>query len=254
MAFVCPAPAVDALTGGGASACLARIQGSPPTLAGQAMHQLQQAEQFLRIIEGLNSATQSLEQAWSGQASEAAVQKIMSTISSFIRIVDAIQQGAALLKITGGLIASAQTGYCSVMQSVNPTVASLMSNPWTWTAAQALASGSLGSVNTYVAVIEAAIHIKGAGQIMQQVAILTTIMMEIEQLSQGGGNAASDASAIIGLYRAGKMEYNTLNPSSTPSSTPAASQCLAPAASPSSISQAVASPQGDLSDQFAGDS
>jgi uncharacterized protein YukE len=229
MAFACPAPAVDACTGGGASACLAKIQGSPPAIAGTAAQRLHQAAQFVRIIEDLSTATQSLQQAWSGEASEAAVQKIMSTIGSFIRIVDAIQQGAALLNITGGLIASAQTGYCGVMSSVNPTVASMMSNPWTYSAAQALASGSLASVNTWITVIQAAIHVKGAGQIMQQVAMLTTIMMDIERLAQGGGNAASDASALIGLYRAGKMEANSLNPPSNPSS----------------MSGAMSSPQGD---------
>jgi uncharacterized protein YukE len=227
MAFACPAPAVDCLTGGGASATLARSQGSPEHISAAAAHRLRQAEQFIRIIEQLSSATQSLEQAWSGQASEAAVQKITSTIGSFMKIVQAIEEGAALLGVTGGLIASAQTGYCSVMSSVNPTVASLMSNPWTYSAAQALATGSLASVNTWINAIQAALHIQGAGKIMQQVGMLTAIVMDIERLAQGGGSAASDASALIGLYRAGKTEAGALGLGS------------------SSLPGAISSPQGD---------
>jgi len=209
-----PAPAVNACTGGGAAALAAQtFPASPSLISATAAQRLHQAEQYLRIIEQLNSASQSLEKAWSGAASESAVQKITSSIGSFIRIVEAIQAGAALLHISSGLISSAQHGYNAVMHSVNPTVASLMSNPWTYGAAEALATGSVASLSTWITAIQAALHITGAGKMMQQVTILMAIISDIERLSQSGGNAASDASAMISLYRAGKQEYNIVGPS-----------------------------------------
>jgi hypothetical protein len=220
--------AVDAMTGGGGSAIAARIQGSPESVASTALHRLQQAEQFIRIIEQLTSVSQSLQQAWSGGASEAAVQKIMSSISSFMRIVQVMQEGAALLQVSSGMTAVTQTVWNATMGWVNPTVASAMSSPWTWEFAQALATGSVASMNTYVMGVQAALHVVGGTQMMQQVAELTTIVMDIERLAQGG-NAASEASDLIGLYRAGQMGVSSLGSSpalSSPQGNPSSGDVL----------------------------
>jgi uncharacterized protein YukE len=214
MAPLVAAPAVDVCTGGGAATIAGRICGSPESITATAMQRLQQAEHFIRIIEQLTSASQSLERAWSGAAAESAVQKIMSSIGSFIRIVEAIQQGAALLHLSAGLITSAQTAYNNVMSWVNPIVGHAISNPITYGFGEALATGSVASLNTYVLGVQAALQAVGAGKMMEQVAVLATVMMDIERLAQGGGNAAADASAMIGLYRAGKMGVSTLNSSS----------------------------------------
>jgi uncharacterized protein YukE len=217
MAPVMIPAAVDAMTYGGGSEIAVKIQGSPETVASTAAQRLQQAEQFMRIIEQLSSANQSLQQAWSGGASEAAVQKIMSSITSFIEIVEAIQEGAALLHLSSALTAMTQTVWNTVMGWVNPTVAHAMTCIYTWEFAEGLATGSVASMNTYVTGVQAALHVVGDTQMMQQVAVLTTIIMDIERLAQGG-NAASDASDLIGLYRAGQMGANSLSSSPATSS------------------------------------
>lgn len=242
--------AVDVCTGGSATALKSHINASPTGIKSKAGERLQKAQEFVRLISDLNSATQSLQSAWSGEAAESAVQKLMSTASSFFRIVDAMQQGAAILEVSADMIGGTQTAYKGVFSWVNPTVARALSSPWTWEFGQALASGSVSSMSTYVMGVQAALQALGAGKTMQQVAVLASILMEIEQLAQGNSNAASEASAIIGLYRAGRMEYKIQNPTQ---SSQAVGSCPAPAPAPSSLSQAVSSPQGDMSDAFAGD-
>lgn len=224
--------AVDCCTGGAATAIKTQINASPATIHTTAAQRLQTAEHYVRIITDLNSATQSLQNAWSGGASESAVAKITSTIGSFMRIVDAMEQGAALLHVSAGFIASAQAAYKAVFSWVNPTVARAISTPYSWEFGEALATGSVASVSTYVTGVQAALAALGAGKMMQQVVVLAAVMMDIEQLAQGNGNAASDASALIGLFRAGQQEYNIQN---------------------SPLNQAMNSPQGDPSTATAGD-
>jgi uncharacterized protein YukE len=172
--------------------------GSPEQIAVLAAQRLRQAEQFLQIIEQLNGATQQLSTAWSGSASQAAVQKITSTVAAFQKIVKVIQTGSALLGTSGTLVKSAQAGYTAVVSSVNPTVASLMSSPWTYGAATALSTAASSSLRAYITGVQAVLQGLGSGQLMQQVAMVMKVIQEIQQLS-GGASASSSAGSVASL-------------------------------------------------------
>jgi hypothetical protein len=79
---------------------------------------------------------------WSGAASETALKKITDSLQSFEKIIKVVQEGAQLLGVAGTLVKTAQTAYTSVVSAVNPTVAALMSNPWTHAAAVALSTAT----------------------------------------------------------------------------------------------------------------
>lgn len=191
--FVIPnSSAMDATAGsGGPSTFLPMIvTGSPEQIAALVAQRMSQAGKFLQIIEQLNSATQQLEQAWSGSASEAAVAKISNTVAAFEKIVEVIQAGAGLLGTAGTLVGSAQTAYTSVVSAVNPAVAALMSNPWTHGAAVALSTAASASLRAFIMGIQGTLQALGGGQLMQQVGTLMQLIQEIEQLSKSGNPAA----------------------------------------------------------------
>jgi uncharacterized protein YukE len=194
-----PSFAMDATAaGGGPSTMLPSIAtGSPAQISSHVAQRLRQAEQFIQIIESLTSTTQQLSSAWSGSASEAAVQKITTTVSAFMRIVKVIQSGSALLGVSGATVQSAQTAYTGVVSSVNPTVASLMSNPWTYSAATALSTAASGSLRSYIGLCQGLLTGLGSGNMMQQVSALMMIIQEIEQLSQSSSaSSASSATSV----------------------------------------------------------
>jgi uncharacterized protein YukE len=194
-----PSYAMDACAaGGGPCTMLPSIAtGSPTQISAHVAQRLRQAEQFIQIIESLTSTTQQLSNAWSGSASEAAVQKITATVSAFMRIVKVIQSGSALLGVSGTTVQSAQTAYRGVVGSVNPTVASLMSNPWSYSAATALATATSGSLRSYIGLCQGLLTGLGSGNMMQQVSALMMIIQEIEQLSQSSSaNSATTAATV----------------------------------------------------------
>lgn len=198
MAFMIPdSSAMNATSacGGPITVLPSIVTGSPEQIAAHVAQRVQQAEKFLQIIEQLNSATNQLSSAWSGGASEAAVQKISSTVSAFMSIVKVIQAGASLLSTSGILVGSAQTAYTSVVSAVNPTVASLMSNPWSYSAAVALSTSASSSLSGYIMGVQGVLQALGGGQMMQQVTMLMRIAQQIEQLATSGASVSSLLSA-----------------------------------------------------------
>jgi uncharacterized protein YukE len=234
MAFVIPPSAAMDVTaaGGGPVTMLPSIAtGSPEQISSHIAQRLRQAEQFIQIIESLTSTTQQLSSAWSGSASEAAVQKITTTVSAFMRIVKVIQTGSALLGISGATVQSAQTAYTGVVSSVNPTVASLMSNPWTYSAATALSTAASGSLRSYIGICQGLLTGLGSGNMMQQVMALMMIIQEIEQLSaSSSASSASSATSVV-----------TVTPATPAQSSTASGQ---PAAAPVSGAAASSQPNG----------
>jgi hypothetical protein len=177
--------------GGGPSTILPTIvTGSPQQIAAMVMQRMRQAQQFLQIIQQLQGSAQQLSQVWTGSASQAATQKIMSTVAAFQKIVSVIQAGSKMLGTAGTLVGSAQAGYTGVVSAVNPTVAGLMSNPFTYNAAVALSTSTSSTLKAFTTGIQGALQGLGAGQLMGQVSMLMQIIQEIEQLSKSGGSSA----------------------------------------------------------------
>lgn len=183
-----------ASSGGPGTFVMTIATGSPEQIASLVTQRLRQAEQYLQLIEQLSSATQQLQKAWTGGASEAAVKKITDTVSAFQKIVKVIQTGSKLLGVSGTLVKSAQTAYTGVVSSVNPTVAGLMSNPWTYSSAVALSTATSSSLRAYITGVQGVLQGLGSGQIMQQVTMLMQIVQEIEKLA--GGGAAPSATSV----------------------------------------------------------
>ncbi len=192
-----PSQAMDATAGsGGPSTFLFQIvTGQPEQIAQHSASLLQKATQFISLAEQFTQAGQQLSKVWSGQASQSAVQKITSSVQSFQKIIQVIQKGSQLLGISGTLVQTAQTGYKTVVGSVNPTVASLMSNPWTYSAAVALSTATSASLRAFITGIQGLLSGLGAAQLGAEIAALVQIIGEIEKLVQGSPSTSSSATS-----------------------------------------------------------
>jgi hypothetical protein len=201
--FVIPnSSAMDATAyGGGPGTFVAQIAtGSPESIEALVAQRLKQAEQFLALINQARTATQTLSKAWGGQASETAVKKFTDTLSSFEQIVKVIQVSSNLLTTSSTLIKTAQTGYTSVVNAVNPTVASLASNWWTYWAAVSLSTSVSAALRAFINGIEAMLSALGGGQLMQEVTTVIKIIGDIEKLIGSGshGNQVPPSGSFTG--------------------------------------------------------
>ncbi|HEY3753717.1 MAG TPA: hypothetical protein VGL80_31385 [Pseudonocardiaceae bacterium] len=190
--------AMDATaSSGGPSTFLPQIvTGQPAQIAQHSTGLLAKATQFISMLDEFTKAADQLKTVWSGQASQSAAQQITGSLQSFEKIIQVVQNGAKLLGVSGTLVQSAQTAYTSVVGSVNPTVASLMSNPWTYSAAVALSTATSASLRAFITAIEGLLSALGAGQLGAEIAGLVGIIGEIEQLASGSGaTAATTATA-----------------------------------------------------------
>lgn len=163
------------------------VTGSPEQIAQHVAGLLQKAMKFMSLVDEFSKAADQLGKVWSGDASESAQQKIAESLKSFQKIIKVIEEGAELLGIAGTLVQTAQTAYRTVVGAVNPTVASLMSNPWTYSAAVALSTATSASLRGFVQAIGAVLKAVGAVDLAQKLSALATIIGEIEKLFGGGG-------------------------------------------------------------------
>lgn len=192
--FVIPnSSAMDATAyGGGPGTFVAQIAtGSPERIAQLVEHRLKQAEEFLKLIEQARSAVQTLDKAWSGRAGETAVKKFTDTLESFEKIVKVIEATSQLLGVSGTLVKAAQTAYTTVVSAVNPVVASLASNWWTYWAAVSLSTSASAGLRAFIEGIEALLNALGGGQLAQEIAALVTIVQDVEKLIGSGSHGTS---------------------------------------------------------------
>ncbi|MBW8805400.1 MAG: hypothetical protein JF587_16365 [Catenulisporales bacterium] len=192
--FVIPnSSAMDATAyGGGPGTFVSQIAtGSPERIAQLVEHRLKQAEQFLSLINQGRSAVQTLEKAWSGQAGQTAAKKFTDTLDSFEKIVKVIEATSELLGTSGTLIKAAQTAYTTVVSAVNPVVASLASNWWTYWAAVSLSTTASAGLRAFISGIEAVLSALGGGELAQEIAMLVKIIGDVEKLIGSGSHGTS---------------------------------------------------------------
>ncbi|WP_328443020.1 WXG100 family type VII secretion target [Amycolatopsis sp. NBC_00438] len=158
------------------------VTGQPEQIAQHVLDLVKKAEQFLSMYTELSKAADQLGKIWSGAASESALKKITDSLDQLTKIIGVVQKGAELLGISGTLIKTAQEAYRAVVAAVNPTVASLMSNPWTYGAAVALSTGTSASLRAFITSIGALLKALGATDLAQQITQLATVIGEIEKL------------------------------------------------------------------------
>jgi uncharacterized protein YukE len=189
--------AMDATaTSGGPITFLPRIvTGQPEQIAAHVAQVLDKAKHFITLMDDFAKAEKQLAQVWSGAASETALKKITDSLQSFEKIIKVVQEGAQLLGVAGTLVKSAQAAYTSVVSAVNPTVAALMSNPWTHAAAVALSTATSASLRGFIEAIGGLLKTLGLTKIATEVTTLVSIIQELEKLF---GHAKSSSASTPG--------------------------------------------------------
>ncbi|QWF78125.1 WXG100 family type VII secretion target [Amycolatopsis sp. CA-230715] len=177
------------------------VTGSPEQIAKHVGELLKKATEFTNLMTEFTKAAEQLEKAWSGAASESALKKISDSIAALTKIIGVVEKGAELLGVSGTLVRTAQEAYRSVVGAVNPTVASLMSNPWTYGAAVALSTATSASLRGFVEAVGALLKALGVVDLANQISQLATIIGEIDKLLGGGdksGGATAPGAAAVG--------------------------------------------------------
>ncbi|MGA6166836.1 WXG100 family type VII secretion target [Amycolatopsis magusensis] len=171
------------------------VSGSPEQIAKHVGELLKKATEFATLLNEFAGAAKQLEKVWSGNASESALKKIADSLASLTKIIDVVRKGADLLGISGTLVQTAQQAYRSVVAAVNPTVASLMSNPWTYGAAVALSTATSASLKGFIQAIAALLKTLGVVDLAGQISQIATIIGEIEKLFGGGDKGTGSGGA-----------------------------------------------------------
>ncbi|MFI5609765.1 hypothetical protein [Amycolatopsis sp. NPDC051903] len=173
------------------------VTGQPEQIAKHVLDLLHKATEFASLYQELSKAADQLGKVWSGAASESALKKISDSLDQLTKIIGVIEKGAQLLGVSGTLVKTAQEAYRSVVAAVNPTVASLMSNWWTYGAAVALSTATSASLKAFITAIGALLKALGAGDLANQITQVAQIIGEIEKLFTGGdaGSAATAGAA-----------------------------------------------------------
>ncbi len=174
------------------------VTGQPEQIAKHVVDLVHKAEQFLAMYNELSKAADQLGKIWSGAASESALKKIGDSLDQLTKIIDVVRKGAELLGVSGTLIKTAQEAYRAVVSAVNPTVAALMSNWWTYGAAVALSTATSASLRAFITAIGALLKALGAVDLAQQVTTLAQVIGEIEKLFHHSSGSSGATTPSIG--------------------------------------------------------
>lgn len=174
------------------------VTGQPEQITKHVADLVRKAEQFLGMYNELTKAADQLGKIWSGAASESALKKISESLDQLTKIINVVQKGAELLGVSGTLIKTAQEAYRAVVSAVNPTVAALMSNWWTYGAAVALSTATSASLRAFITAIGALLKALGAVDLAQQVTTLAQVIGEIEKLFHHDSGSAGATTPSIG--------------------------------------------------------
>jgi len=174
------------------------VTGQPEQIAKHVVDLVKKAEQFLSMYTELTKAADQLGKIWSGAASESALKKISDSLDQLNKIINVVQKGAELLGVSGTLIKTAQEAYRAVVSAVNPTVAALMSNWWTYGAAVALSTATSASLRAFITAIGALLKALGAVDLAQQIMQLAQVIGQIEKLFHHESGSSGATTPSIG--------------------------------------------------------
>jgi uncharacterized protein YukE len=171
--------------------------GSPEQIAKHVAELVKKAAECQSLYTEFVKAAEQLEKLWSGAASETALKKISDSLTSLTKIITVVEKGAELLGVSGTLVKAAQEAYRAIVSAVNPTVAALMSNWWTYGAAVALSTATSASLRAFIEAIGALLKALGVVDLASQISQLATIITEIEKLF-GATSATTPAGTTPG--------------------------------------------------------
>ena len=151
-----------AVRDGGPGAVLAEIlTGSPERVARHSTGLFGAATELIALQDEFALVRRRLDAAWSGRAAASTVRKLDDALAELHRITADIEHGAALLRVAGSLVASAQIAYQLVVSELNPTVAELMAQPAGRVAAAALSEMATASLREFLTILTGLLHVIG---------------------------------------------------------------------------------------------
>ncbi|MEU9506051.1 hypothetical protein AB0D32_07190 [Micromonospora sp. NPDC048170] len=193
--------AMDAAAGGrgpGTVALPSIVGGDPSAIVAHAAALTTRVARLVTLLADLERAREQLREVWSaGSASESVVQKLNSSFASFQKIIETVYAGIRELEGAAAQLTTAQAAYRAVVGAVNPTVAALMSNPYTRAAGRALAVSTTGILKAFLTGIGGILTAIGVTNLGQILTGLATIVGQVEQLfSKNNDGGSSPAPAL----------------------------------------------------------
>ncbi|BCL12538.1 WXG100 family type VII secretion target [Micromonospora sagamiensis] len=193
--------AMDAAAGGrgpGTVALPTIVGGNPQAILAHAAALTARVTRLVTLLADLERARDQLREVWSADsASDSVVQKLSRSFASFQQIIETVYAGIRELEGAAAQLTTAQGGYRAVVSAVNPTVAALMSNPYTQAAGRALAVSTTGILKAFLTGIGGILTAIGVTNLGQILTGLATIVGQVEQLfSKNNGGGAASAPAL----------------------------------------------------------
>jgi len=206
--------AMDAAAHGGGptSRVLPWIAGTDPEQVLRYLAQLTgQLTKITGIVNQIGDARGALRTAWpSGSASNGAITKFTQALTAFQKITQAVAALQAEIQAVAMALRLVQNGYRAVVGSVNPTVAALLSNPYTRHAAAALSTSTTSGLASYVTATKAALDTIGLVRMVAIATQLATIANELETLlSNDSAVAAGRTPAMTKVTPTGSGGFGT---------------------------------------------
>lgn len=158
------------------------INGNPGQILKQVTELLQKASEFAQLYEQLKQAGEQLRKVWRGPASGAASKKITTLLESFTKIISVVREVARKLGLAASIIQKAQVAFKTIVAAINPTVAGLMSNPWTYAAAVALSTATSGALKGFLAALGALLKSLGAVELAAKLTTMAEVIGHLEKL------------------------------------------------------------------------
>ncbi|MER7332691.1 MULTISPECIES: WXG100 family type VII secretion target [unclassified Micromonospora] len=193
--------AMDAAAGGrgpGTVALPTIVGGNPQAILAHAAALTARVARLVTLLADLERAREQLREVWSaGSASDSVVQKLNKSFASFQQIIETVYAGVRELEGAAAQLTTAQSAYRAVVGAVNPTVAALMSNPYTQAAGRALAVSTTGILKAFLTGIGGILTAIGVTNLGQILTGLATIVGQVEQLfSKNNDGGAAPAPAL----------------------------------------------------------
>ncbi|MCW3815930.1 hypothetical protein ONA91_15915 [Micromonospora sp. DR5-3] len=193
--------AMDAAAGGRGPSTVALpsiVGGDPAAIVAHAAALTVRVARLVTLLADLERAREQLREVWSaGSASESVAQKLTQSFASFQQIIETVYAGIRELEGAAAQLATAQAGYRAVVSAVNPTVAALMSNPYTRAAGRALAVSTTGILKAFLTGIGGILTAIGVTNLGQILTGLATIVGQVEALFSTNNDGGSSTTPTV---------------------------------------------------------
>jgi hypothetical protein len=178
--------AMDTAAGGsgpGAAVLPWIVSAEPEQILRYGTDLLSRMARLVAIVGQIDVAGQQLRQSWpSGSASDGATAKVRAGLAGFTRITTAVQALQGEIQASAQAVQLVQHAYRTVISAVNPTVAALLSNPYTHAAATALATSTTSGLAGYVGATRAVLDTIGLVRLTAIITTLATIADDLKAL------------------------------------------------------------------------